>query len=455
MSKKFDPSSIQSFRFTRWSYDNEQQQLSLHYAFDNQFRFVEEIRLPATSAKPGPEQTAALKRCFDLLHLVAGISYYKAAIPKNIVIEDQQISAGTSAFLENVYKGGLGEFAFENNLQLHKKIEFPSVENAIDTPSELALSPSKTLVPVGGGKDSIVSIESLKSSGIDLELFSVGSAQPIINTANKSGLPHLQASRKISPQLLELNQLGAYNGHVPITAIVSLIALATAILHGHSDIAFSNERSANIGNMTLDDGFEVNHQFSKSYLFEQKLAEQITRSITPSIQYFSLLRPYSELHIAKSFTQNSNYDEIFTSCNSNFTQSKKSSPQLWCCDCPKCRFVFLMLAAFMDKERILNIFGSNLLNDPTQRPGFDALLGIEAHKPFECVGEYEESLAALQLISKKDEWKGDLLVEHYRRTLLDRVPNIDSIVQRYLTPENSFRIPEKHLSAVRAYFQMG
>lgn len=453
MPDTFSPSDISSFRFTQWQFDANSLQLSLRYAFDEHYAFVEEITFPATRLQLSDAQRAALSRCFDLLHLVAGISYYKAAAPNKIVVENQEISSETARFLEELYRGGLGEFAFQNKLQLHHKIHFPYSSGTHE--DAIALTPqSKTLIPVGGGKDSIVSIESLKKSGIAVELFSVGSAMPIINTAERSGLPYLQARRKISPKLIELNKLGAYNGHIPITAIVSLIAVATAIIHGHQAIAFSNERSANIGNTTLEDGFEVNHQFSKSYFFEGQLAEQIFRSITPSISYFSLLRPYSELQIARSFSHTCRYDDIFTSCNSNFAISGKPAEKLWCCNCPKCRFVFLMLAPFMDKARLISIFGKNLLDDLEQKAGYDALLGIGAHKPFECVGEYEESLAALALSARQDAWRGDALVAHYGSTLLAAATDIDSVIKPYLTPAQEHQIPEEHLCAVRNYLEV-
>ncbi|MGV6815954.1 MAG: hypothetical protein ACWA44_01635 [Thiotrichales bacterium] len=452
MTAAFLPDQISSFRFVAWQFDNTSFTLTLEYAFDDAYRFVEQVSFPKPSQPLSSSQTESLNRCFDLLHLAAGISYFKAAVPPAINIENQTLSEKTAGFLELLYRNGLGEFAFQNKLKLHEKIKFPFSPSIQDSATQLATK-NKTLVPVGGGKDSIVSIETLKSSNINIDLFSVGSARPIIDTVARAERPHLIVTRKLSPELFELNQQGAYNGHVPITAIVSLLALATAIIHGHDAIAFSNERSANIGNITLDDGFEVNHQFSKSFMFEKELSAQIRRSITPSISYFSLLRPYSELQIAGAFAKSDQYDDVFTSCNSNFSITGKRSSQRWCCDCPKCRFVFLMLAPFMEKERLLGIFGNNLLNNPNQQSGYDELFGIDAHKPFECVGEYEESLAALSLLAQQESWKDDALVAHYRRTLLPTASAIDSLVHHYLSPAQEHQIPIEQLSAVEDYFQ--
>lgn len=452
MTASFLPDQISSFRFVAWQFDNTSFTLTLEYAFDDACRFVEQISFPKPSQPLSVSQTESLNRCFDLLHLAAGISYFKAAVPATIKIENQALSEKTARFMEMLYRNGLGEFAFQNNLKLHDKIKFPFSPSTQDNAISLATK-NKTLVPVGGGKDSIVSIEALKSSNLPIDLFSVGSAPPIIDTIACAQRPHLMVTRKLSPELFELNKQGAYNGHIPITAIVSLLALATAIIHGHDAIAFSNERSANIGNITLDDGFEVNHQFSKSFMFEKELSAQIRRSITPSINYFSLLRPYSELQIARAFAKSDQYDDVFTSCNSNFSITGKRSNQRWCCNCPKCRFVFLMLAPFMKKERLLKIFGNNLLNNPNQKAGYDELFGIDAFKPFECVGEIEESLVALSLLAEQESWKDDVLIAHYRQTLLPTASAIDSLIHHYLSPTQEHQIPNAQLNAVERYFQ--
>jgi hypothetical protein len=58
------------------------------------------------------------------------------------------------------------------------------------------------------------------------------------------GLPTLNIGRELSPLLFELNRRGAYNGHIPVTAINSAILVVAALLYGHDAIAFSNEHSA-------------------------------------------------------------------------------------------------------------------------------------------------------------------------------------------------------------------
>ena len=93
------------------------------------------------------------------------------------------------------------------------------------------------------------------------------------------------------------------------------------------------------------------------------------------------------------------FDHVFSSCNRNFHILGERPVNRWCGVCPKCHFVFLALAPFMPKPRLMGIFGRNLLDEPEQAPGFDALLEYQDHKPFECVGEGRESRAAMAALA--------------------------------------------------------
>ena len=231
----------------------------------------------------------------------------------------------------------------------------PPAPSAIDLPR-------RTCVPVGGGKDSIVTLECLKAAGEDLVLFSLGDAEPIAACIAASGLPSIRVRRRLDPGLLTLNEQGALNGHVPITGILSAIVLACAVLAGFDTIAMSNEHSASAPNLTIG-GVGINHQYSKSLEFERDFADYIARHITPSIAYFSLLRPLSEIEIARRFARYPQYFGIFRSCNTAFRQSPAERGRHWCCNCPKCRFVFLALAPSLPKRELIAIFGRDMLDD--------------------------------------------------------------------------------------------
>ncbi|GLY07445.1 hypothetical protein Acsp01_78240 [Actinoplanes sp. NBRC 101535] len=352
--------------------------------------FTETITLPVPE---NSEKSDLLDSVLDLLHVVAGVSYYKVGAPAR-VIAPKPVPAQVQAFFTAVYTHGLAEYAYRNQL--------PHVlELTVETPGEIgAATPRETtgrpLSAVGGGKDSIVTLEILRAAGLDPVPFSVNPNPVIENVNAASGLTAIAARRKLDPRLFALNKAGALNGHIPVTAINSLIAIATAVWHGLGPVVMSNERSASDPNLIWN-GHEVNHQWSKGEVAEGMLRDAVAAYAGLTDAYFSLLRPLSELHIAQLFADHTAYDDVVTSCNKAFKLHDPTAR--WCGDCPKCRFVFLAMAPHMTRERLAHIFGTDLFADPAQVPGFLELLGVDAHKPFECVGEAEECLVALSLLT--------------------------------------------------------
>ena len=340
--------------------------------------------------------------------MFSGVSYYKTFVPPRLVCEAFALDRRTAEFLQSFYENGLAEFAWRNRISLHGHCRFQFDTMAAPAPIALEL-PRRSCVPVGGGKDSVVTLECLKAGGEDLVLFSLGDAEPINACIAAAGLPFIRVRRGLDPGLLKLNDAGALNGHVPITGILSAIVLACAVMSGFDTIAMSNEHSASAPNLTVD-GVAINHQFSKSLEFEQEFADYIASYITPDIAYFSFLRPLSEIEIARRFSHYRQYFGCFRSCNTAFRQSPAQRGRHWCCDCPKCRFVFLALAPFVEKPEMIAIFGLDMLDDEAQCDGFAALCGLREHKPFECVGEIAESAAVMAQLGHDPDWRNDAVV---------------------------------------------
>jgi hypothetical protein len=434
----FDPSRYTTFRFTGWRFDEPSATATLGYALtgagDTGLEFEERIVLPAGAPPLDASRRAALEGVLELLHQVAGVSYWKAAAPGDIEIGP--LSDRRARFLSDVYVSGLGEYGYRNDIDVQQRIRFTG-DPAI-TPRPVALEPSgRPLVLVGGGKDSVVALETMRSAGSEVTLFSVGDPSAIAATARVSGLDRLIARRTIAPTLLQANGEGALNGHVPVTAVVSLIALATAVLHGLDEVVLANERSASQGNLQWH-GREVNHQWSKGIGFERALRDLLAHEVTPSIDYFSLLRSSSELGIARAFARLSDYHAVFTSCNAAFVLDERRRASTWCGDCPKCRFVSLALAPFLQPAALREIFGADLLDDERQIGAFLALCGFEADKPFECVGEREESVAAFRLLASDSRWAGHAVVRAASERMLPAVPD------DFGTPEAVFALSEDH-----------
>jgi UDP-N-acetyl-alpha-D-muramoyl-L-alanyl-L-glutamate epimerase len=419
-ARRFDPARFQTFRFTGRRLENRT--AVLEYALDDEIAFVERIHFPGADGEPS-------EALLELLHLVAGVSYYKLAAPP-------AIEAPASPLLEALYTDGLAEFAYVNGIEVRPSFGHAATAPA---PAEPLSLPRRTAVPVGGGKDSIVTLEALKRAGEPLVAFSVGNPDPIRRTVEAAGVDHIVVERELSPNLAELNAAGALNGHVPITAIVSAIACFAAPLHGFDTIAMSNERSASEPNLVWN-GVEVNHQWSKGMAFEHLLRDELARR-APGLEWFSLLRPWSELAIARAFASLDGYDEAFTSCNSVFRLDPERRGAGWCGDCPKCRFVFLVLAPWMAPDRLVSIFGANLLDDPRQLDGFRELMAEGGHKPFECVGDEAEARAAFGLLAKSVDWRGATVV----RALAVGESDADVL----LAPSTDHCVPERFADALR------
>ena len=455
-----DPRKAGRFRFVRRAYADGV--ASLVYAFDEGPEMVERIVFadaPAVTA----ERRAAFEAALDILHLVAGVSYYKAGVPPAIVVETHALDAETADFLDALYRHGLGEFAYHNKLDLHRRIAFPgnrrpgegrdlalaSAEN-LDSGLRRNDGVRRTLVPIGGGKDSLVSVELLKQANEPATAVWIGNSPLIAACAARTGLPMLNIGREISPLLFEYNRQGAYNGHIPVTAINSAVLAVAAVLYGFDAIAFSNERSASSATLEYE-GQPVNHQWSKGWAFERAFAAHVHSHVAADLDYFSLLRPFSELAVTRAFARlGGAYFDVFSSCNRNFRILGPKPADRWCGQCPKCHFVFLALAPFLPKPRLLQIFGRNLLDDETQASGFDALIEYHDHKPFECVGEASEARAAFAALGARPEWREDALVARFREEIAPQLDARSLQVEPWLQASDEHGVPARFHGALDA-----
>jgi hypothetical protein len=437
-----------AFVFEGYRYQPASSTLSLNYRFSNGPRFEEKLIFDFQSRPLSTAADVVLDRIFRLTFLLSGVSYYKAFVPNLLICEAFALDEGTIGFLHKFYEKGLGEFAFRNGISLHDYFHFETGLATLEPPIAIEC-PRRACVPVGGGKDSIVTIECLKHSGHPLVLFSLGDAEPINSCIQTANLPSIRVERRLDPALLKLNNAGALNGHVPITGILSAIALASAVMYGCDAVAMSNEHSASAPNLT-ENGAEINHQYSKSLEFERDFADYITRYISPSLTYFSLLRPLSEIEIARRFSKYAAYFGIFRSCNTAFKQSRAARGRHWCCNCPKCRFVFLALAPFIAKPDLIGIFGSNLLDDSAQGEGFAELCGVREHKPFECVGETSESAAVMAYLGEHPDWRNDRVVRHLNDVFLAIRRQGGSQYRALFAVRHPHRVPDEYMAMLDA-----
>lgn len=428
------------FRFLERHYDPETGEATLGYGFERGEPLVETLRFPWAPWPVDASRQAALFRALGLLHLVAGVSYWKAALPPRIEVGDLAVDADLAAFLDHSWTQGLGEFAHVNGLDLAEAIHFPVTADAASLAPAGALDlPPRALVAMGGGKDSLVSLELLRAADIEVQPVTIGASKLIGDTVRAAGLPLIRIERHLAPRLMEMNAAGAWNGHVPVTAINMAILTCAALLYGYRWVVFSNERSADQPTLLGPDGRAVNHQYSKSLDFEQRFRAEVARRVAPDLDVFSLLRPLGEAAVTRRFSELRQYHPVFSSCNRNFHRDGSRIEGRWCGDCPKCRFTTLALAPWLEVEEIVAIIGRNLLDDPAQEEGFRALCALGRDKPFECVGTTEESRALLATLVHRAGWRDAALV----RLLAPEVAGDEAALPGLMSPSGPHCIPEQ------------
>ena len=427
------PKRGQVFTYEGFATDAERGLLTCRYSLDGR-EFAERVSLA-----PGPGwDTPAAQAAARLVYLLAGVSYYKTGAPPVIDLGDTALTEREAAFLREFYLAGLGEYAYRNNLDLSDLTlnaspapapaanadgcgDGPVISGPLPQPPGAALRP---LVPFGGGIDSIVTVEGVRERTQDIALFVVSRPgdrfAAIEEPAAVSGLPVIRAGREIDSQLLRSAELGFLNGHVPVTGIISAIAVLAAARSDRDAVVMSNEWSASVPTLEYN-GQQVNHQWSKSDAFERSFRELLSVSPTRMPGYFSALRDRTELWVGERFAALTQYHGAFRSCNRAFYIDARKRWDHWCGECDKCCFIDLILAPFMSAEQLRNVFAheGEPLDKPELKPKFATLLG-SGTKPFECVGEVNECRAAVVLTAQRPDRAGTTLLQELAAEITSR-----------------------------------
>lgn len=389
-------STYRQFIFSLYDFDVADKTLSLQYSFDDVLHFTETYRFDFPFVEYNP---AALDRAAQLLFFMAGVSYYKAFRVNELVVRQGEIDQVTAEFLQKTWQRGLGEYWYVNNLDPRTEITFPVNSAGLQPVESHGKGP---IVGLGGGKDSLVSVELMRNHTPGLATWSMNHRPQLTPLVERIGLPHYWVERSFDTSLLaHKDSTGYLNGHIPISAIFACVGTIVTILSGKRDYVLSNEQSANEPTLTYR-GVAINHQYSKSQEFEADYQAVLQHNFGHTTRYYSLLRPFSELRIAEMFAQTgfAIYKDVFSSCNRAYTLD--SNVMSWCGQCAKCAFVCLVLAPFVDRAELAQLWHGNVpLLDPDLKPTYDQLLGIASDKPLDCVGEVQESRAAMRLAEEK------------------------------------------------------
>lgn len=473
-----------TFYFEKFRFDIQTGEAIFFYSFDEEIFFEEKVHFfDADFILRKNLDMEIIENILFHIHIALGISYYKTFLPENLILKTGKLDDFQISFWKKFYLNGLGEFFYKNNIDPNWLLHFSS-ESQTEFGKKDFTSSEKYLVPIGWGKDSIVSIELLKNmwEQIDTVTFAQNDNVLYENTAKNSGLKRLFIQRELSKNISLLNTQWAYNGHVPITGMIAFILELVSYLYDYKYIILSNEKSANFWN-TLYQGIEINHQWSKSLDFEKDFEAYVVKYISGSVKYFSLLRPFYELKIAQYFAKfGKKYFSSFSSCNVNFKIFKKIPPptgtpfekgrkenhpsfskgvaesqginSFWCNSCPKCAFVYTILRPFLSEEEILSIFGRELYEDKNLETLFRELAGISGIKPFECVGTNEEVILAMQMAWEKFPKKLPFILEIFQKEVQSKMTQTDFelLRKKIFIPEwNENIIPPLLLQKLKSY----
>ena len=385
--------------------------LKFNFRITNLTQFNPEIKISKKCIKPIDLLDENIDNLVFHIGLIELISYWKATCSPNVIINCGSINEEQINWLKKLYFYGLGELLFINNIKTDintfMNIECKGKTYNITNKNDVLTG---CIIPVGGGKDSIVTLEAIKNIENNYCLI-VNPKEVNIKCAQLAGYEKekiIEATRNIDKNLLELNKRGYINGHTPFSAFLAFFTYFVAYITNKKYIVLSNESSANESNVKDE---KINHQYSKTYEFENDFNYYSSKYLGGDLYYFSLLRGFSELQIAKHFSTHEKYFGTFKSCNIG----SKNEPWEWCCKCPKCLFVFTILSPFLYKETLVKIFGEDLFDNKELLDTFIELSGYGQTKPFECVGTFDEvKYAITKTIENKKNEELPYLLKYYK-----------------------------------------
>jgi UDP-N-acetyl-alpha-D-muramoyl-L-alanyl-L-glutamate epimerase len=409
LRKKFPVFVYEEFS---WRIQNNTLHLLYHFSLANKHNFFPRLAIPLKEWSVRSLDNRLINNIAFNIGMVELVSYWKTACPAKVIIRPFRLTPEQQDWWRKLYFQGLGEFFHLNKIDINESemLTFNFDEDSRFLSGNFELTKNDgVIIPIGGGKDSLVSLSVLNQANINKVAFAINPGRATLESVKIAGLENnfFEVGRTIDPLLLQLNNEGFLNGHTPFSALVAFVSLLASAITGNSYIALSNEASANEPTIP---GTDINHQYSKSIDFEKDFRKYVIRNITPDIQYFSILRPLNEIQIGAIFSQNPDYYKVFRSCN---VGSKTNS---WCCNCPKCLFTYIMLSSFIDTSKMVEIFGENLLDKKSLIPLLEQLAGLTAEKPFECIGTIEEVNSALASLSASyPEDTMPILLRHHKQ----------------------------------------
>jgi len=361
----------------------------------------------------------------------------------------QYIDVDLKTLFSHLYNGIFAQHRFENQLfdykgpqilgQAHSSLD-PYTFHASDIGPEVLMSSSV-------GKDSLVAMKLLERMEVP---FSSYNMRFVLwgEDSERSQLDRLlDVCDPIRRHVVEGSDIGLrelidqkYSKIIkticsPATPNAVFLALPVMLQHGYRYLVVGNEMSADTPNFfskELDQ--QVNHQWGKSLDAEKLIEGYISKNLISSFSFFSILKPFSEYTIFSLLRNDQQYFYLTHSCNLLST---------WCRRCPKCVYVWLQSLAYLDESVVSQVFEENLFEVTDVEDILLELIGLNGNKPFECVGDIEESQLAFVVCMEKG-YDGPVL-QQFRKALLPQI-NVPNLRERYsLLLNPAHNIPQRFL----------
>lgn len=380
-----------------WTLDADDLVISYQFSVEPDIVFTPSIRiLDARRSRIEQLDTRLVNRLVFNLGMVEMISYWKATCSPVIQIHAASLDEDQLAWWKKLLIAGLGEFFYVNQIDFRSR-DFVRLVNARDDSRDDAravIEPKtneRTLVLTSGGKDTALTLSLMQAGQEKFGSLMLNPTKAALDLAHLTDSKELIIVRRtIAEELLELNRKGFLNGHTPFSSYLAFLSVLVAVLFEYTTVIVSNERSSNEGNAVYLDGV-INHQYTKTFEFERDFADYSFKYLTKTVNYFSFLRPLYEIQIARMLSQFPETIFKFKSCNKNYKMNSK------CGACPKCLAVYIMFFPFLERDTIEQMFESAPFENLQNLEILKGLVGAGEHKPFECVGTFEETLVALFL----------------------------------------------------------
>lgn len=412
--------------------------IKFYYEIKDLEKFIHTIELPVSNKNIDKDYIDKLAFNIGMVEL---LNYWKLTIAPKIVINCGSLTPEQESFFRKLYFNGEGEFFYVNGLKPDYETFVNFTSNGKKYDKNVDISFKGNIIGVGGGKDSCVSLELLKNEE-DNACFVINPKPVNLECCKVAGIDNIYEVRRVlDKKMIELNNRGFLNGHIPFSAMVAFVSYLLAYLNERKYIVLSNESSANESNVA---GTNINHQYSKSYEFEDDFQKYALKYLGEGIKYFSFLRPLSEYQIGMIFAERcERFHNIFKSCN----VGSKGEVWHWCCNCAKCLFVYSLLSPHLYKDKLVKIFGEDMFENRELLTMFKELLGKENVKPFDCVGTFEEiNYAITKTIKNIGTQELPYLLEYYKENYYDDKILDLNLEQFFYTPNS---LEEHYLKLVK------